>query len=124
MDKKNTDTEIDFAHLKQYLGEDESLIAEVFGLFKNQMDMWSKHLNVQADDENWAAMMHSIKGTAAAVGAHNLHHMCEKAEGLIGANNVQSVRTVRLQEILFSIDKVLIEIARWEYSRTIANMRS
>ena len=124
MNDNDVEKEINFEHLEQYLGGDGDLIAEVFGLFKNQMDMWAKHLNIQLDDENWAAMMHSIKGTAAAVGAQNLQELCAHAEQLIGEKNVEAVRAARLQEILFSIDRALLEIARWEYRRTIDGIRS
>jgi HPt (histidine-containing phosphotransfer) domain-containing protein len=124
MSDNDVDKEISFDHLERYLSGDGDLIAEVFGLFKNQMDMWAKHLNVQLDDDNWGAMMHSIKGTASAVGAHNLQQLCGNAEQLIGEKNVEAVRAARLQEILFSIDRALMEIARWEYRRTIDSIRS
>ncbi len=117
-------SEIDFEHLKNYLGDDVSLTTEVFGLFKNQMDMWARHLDAQADDDSWSAMIHSIKGSARAVGANRLATQCEQAEQLVAARNSPAIRQPALQDILYTIDKILIEIGRWEYRQTLANMRS
>ena len=40
----DSETEIDFDHLNKYVGGDPELTAEVFGLFKNQVDMWGLSL--------------------------------------------------------------------------------
>ena len=69
MSTQDSKPEIDFLHLKQYVGDDIALTAEVFGLFKHQVDMWQKLLNASADDESWVSVMHSLKGSARAVGA-------------------------------------------------------
>jgi len=47
--------EIDFDHLNQYVGGDADLTREVFGLFRNQVEMWGKGLTADADDDMWAA---------------------------------------------------------------------
>lgn len=117
-------TEIDFEHLKQYVGDDVSLIKEVFGLFKHQVDMWSKGLDPKADDEIWSGVMHSLKGTARAVGAKNLAALCEHGEGMVGENASEVLRDKTAHDVRFSIDKALIEIGRWEYRQTLDNMRS
>jgi len=44
MDIFDSEPEINFDHLNQYVGGDISLTKEVFGLFKNQIDMWEKQL--------------------------------------------------------------------------------
>jgi hypothetical protein len=56
MDIIDSDPEIDFDHLNQYVGGDISLTKEIFGLFKNQVEMWSKALFADADDEVWSGM--------------------------------------------------------------------
>ncbi len=116
--------EIDFDHLKQYVGDDTSLIKEVFGLFKHQVDMWAKGLDPKADDEIWSGVMHSLKGTARAVGAKKLANLCEQGEGMTGENTSEVLREKHAQDVQFSIDKALIEIGRWEYRQTLASMRS
>jgi len=83
MDIFDSEPEINFDHLNQYVGGDISLTKEVFGLFKNQIDMWEKQLVPDADDSVWSALTHSLKGTARAIGAMKLAESCEKAEGFV-----------------------------------------
>ncbi|MCF6221803.1 MAG: Hpt domain-containing protein [Robiginitomaculum sp.] len=119
-----SDTEIDFEHIKQYLGDDIELTKEVFGLFKNQVEMWSRGMTPDADDESWGAIMHSLKGSARAIGAHKLAELCAKGEGLKGEKGGIEVRSAHIHDVKFSIEKALIEIGRWEYRQTLASMRS
>jgi len=115
---------IDFDHLKRYIGDDIALTKEVFGLFKHQVDMWGKLLNSAADDESWVSVMHSLKGSARAVGALSLADVCEKGEAMTGPRGTEALRAPLLHDVRFSIDKALIEIGRWEYRQTLASMRS
>jgi len=117
-------TEIDFEHIKQYIGDDVKLIQEIFGLFKNQVQMWSRGMTADASDDSWGAVMHSLKGTARAVGAHKLTVLCEKGEKLIGKRGGIETRKVHIHDVNFTIDKVLIEIGRWEYRQKLAALRS
>lgn len=124
MNTDDSETEIDFDHLNQYVGGDVELTAEVFGLFKHQVDMWGRALAVDADDETWESVTHSLRGTALAVGATKLAELCEKAEELIGAANRPGGREVALQNIEFRISRTTAEIQRWEYRQTLNRMRS
>ena len=123
MTSTDSETEIDFEHLNQYVSGDPELTAEVFGLFKNQVDMWGRALTVEADDDTWEAVTHSLRGTALAVGATKLAELCEKAEGLIGPSNRPGGREVALQNIEFRISRTIAEIQRWEYRQTLSKMR-
>ncbi|WP_409433832.1 Hpt domain-containing protein [Litorimonas sp. RW-G-Af-16] len=107
--------EIDFDHLRQYVGKDAELTREVFGMFQNQVDMWARSLTADADDEIWEAVTHSLKGSALAVGAIRLADLCERAEVLVGAGNRPGARDVAVQNIEFRISCVITEIQRWEY---------
>ncbi|MGJ8562249.1 MAG: Hpt domain-containing protein [Alphaproteobacteria bacterium] len=118
------ETEIDFDHLNQYVSGDADLTAEVFGLFKNQVDMLEKSLRPDSDDEVWAAITHSLKGTAKAVGAVQLADICEKAEALVGTNNRPGARDLAAANIESRISLVMVDIQRWEYRQTMARMRS
>lgn len=124
MSTPDSTPEIDFEHLKQYVGEDAALTQEILGLFKHQVDMWSKLLMADADDETWVSILHSIKGTARAVGAKRLADLCEQGETMVGARSGQAIRRANIQNVQFSIEKALIEIGRWEYRQTLASMRS
>ena len=123
MSPTDSETEIDFDHLNQYVGGDVDLTAEVFGLFKNQVEMWGRALHVDADDGTWEAVTHSLRGTALAVGATKLAQLCEKAEELIGEHNRPGAREVALQNIEFRISRTTAEIQRWEYRQTLNKMR-
>ncbi len=118
------EAEIDFDHLNQYVDGNKELIAEIFGLFKNQVDMWQRQFETGLDDELWYAMMHSLKGTCRAVGANRLADQCETAEKLVGSNNRPGARDVSLERIQTHIDQTLIEIQRWEYRQSITNLKS
>ena len=116
--------EIDFDHIKQYVGDDLELTKEVFGLFKNQVEMWSRGMVATADDDAWGAVMHSLKGSARAVGAHKLADLCDKGEAMIGSAGGVETREAHIHDVKFSIEKCLIDIGRWEYRQTLASMRS
>lgn len=123
MDINDSDPEIDFEHLNQYVGGDVSLTKEIFGLFKNQVDIWAKQLVADAEDEIWAAVTHSLKGSARAIGAMRLADSCEKAESLIGEARRLSARQVAVDTLEIRIDRAMTEIGRWEYRQTMEAMR-
>ncbi len=115
---------IDFEHLKRYVGDDPELTAEVFGLFKNQVDLWSGSFVPDLDDDNWSMMAHSMKGTSRAIGAMGLADKFEQAESLMGEDNRPGARAVLLEKIENDISAIIIEIGRWEYRQTILKMKS
>jgi len=123
MEPTDSETEIDFDHLNQYVSGDKDLTAEVFGLFKHQVEMWGRALIVDADDETWASVTHSLRGTSLAVGATKLAELCEKAEDLVGEGNRPGGREVALQNIEFRISRTMAEIQRWEYRQTLNQIR-
>lgn len=124
MEPFDSTPEIDFDHLNQYVAGDISLTKEIFGLFKNQVDMWSKQLRPDAEDEIWGALTHSLKGTARAIGAVQLAQVCENAESLVGEGRSLSARQVAVERLETRIDRAMIEIQRWEYKQTMDAMRS
>lgn len=116
--------EIDFEHLNQYVGGDAELTREVFGLFRNQVEMWGRGLSADAADEIWASVTHSLKGSARAVGAVELAEACERAESLIGDDRRPGAREVAVERLEQRIAKVLAEISRWEYQDDMRQLRS
>jgi len=118
-----TAAEIDFDHLKQYVGDDTELMREVFGMFQHQVDMWARMLSADADDDTWASVTHTLKGSSLAVGAKGLADLCERAEDLIGDGRRPGGREVAVQNIEFRISKVIAEIQRWEYRDKLKAMR-
>jgi len=116
--------EIDFDHLNQYVGGDADLTREVFGLFRNQVEMWGRGLTADADDDMWANVLHSLKGSARAVGAMGLAEACEKNESLVGDDRRPGAREVAVQTLEQRIEQVLSEIVRWEYKDDMRRLRS
>ena len=123
MTTTDSEAEIDFDHLNQYVAGDPELTAEVFGLFKNQVDMLGRSLAADTDDDTWEAITHSLRGTALAVGATKLAELCENAEALVGQGKRPGSREVALQNIEFRISRTIAEIQRWEYRQTLNRMR-
>lgn len=117
-------TEIDFDHLNRYVGGDRELTREVFGLFRNQVDIWGRSLTADADDDLWANVTHSLKGSARAVGALSLAESCERAEALIGDDRRPGAREVAVEILEHRISQVLAEIIRWEYKDDMTQLRS
>ena len=117
-------SEIDFDHLNQYVSGDPDLTREVFGLFRNQVEMWGKGLTADAEDEVWTSVTHSLKGSARAVGAMGLAEACETAEALIGSDRRPGAREVAVQTLEQRIEQVLSEIVRWEYKDDMRRLRS
>ncbi len=117
------ETEIDFDHLNLYVQGDIDLTREVFGLFKHQIEMWGRALTPDAEDDTWASVVHSLKGSARAVGAMALAQRCERAESLVGEHKTTGARLVAVQDIEFRMSRTLAEIQRWEYRQTLNDMR-
>lgn len=115
--------EIDFAHLNRYVDGDPELTREVFGLFRNQVEMWGRGLTADADDDLWSNVTHSLKGSARAVGAVGLAEACEKAEALTGDERRPGAREVAVESLQHRISQVLSEIVRWEYKDDMRILR-
>lgn len=124
MSSEQSEPEINFQHLRQYVGDDIELTKEIFGLFKHQVEMWGRGLVADAEDDSWKSIMHSLKGTANAVGALQLAELCKRGEGLAGERNTPGLRDKHIQDVRFKIDRALVEIQRWEYRQTLAGLRS
>lgn len=116
--------EIDFEHLNLYVGGDAGLTREVFGLFRNQVEMWGRMLTVDADDDTWMSVTHSLKGSARAVGAVNLAEICETAEAQVGSEATSGGRERAVQNIEHVISLVLTEIQRWEYDDQMNRLKA
>ena len=119
-----SDAPIDYAHLDRYVAGDVGLTREVFGMFAHQMEMWGRGLTPDADDEMWASVTHTIKGSALAVGAVELAELCERAESLVGEGRRMGAREVAVQNIEFEADRVLTEIQRWEHAQKLRDLRN
>lgn len=118
-----SEPQIDFDHLNRYVDGDVALTREIFGLFVHQTEMWGRGLDPSADDEVWESVVHSLKGSAKAVGAVKLGDLCEAAEDLTGENRRMGARDVAVQNIEFAIEQIRTEIQRWEHAQGLKDLR-
>ncbi len=112
---------IDLEHLQRYSGGDADLEAEVFALFRQQVEMWSRLLDPKADQESWASAAHSLKGSARSIGAHGLARACEKAE--ISGHQGLTARAIAAQEVQKSVEEALKFIDQHTYKMRIQALR-
>ena len=75
-----TQNVIDLEHLSSMTGGDIDLAREVLDIFKHQSEIWSRLLDADAPNEQWADAAHSIKGAAKSIGAMALGEACGQAE--------------------------------------------
>jgi len=113
---------IDLEHLKRYSGGNADLEAEVFALFRQQVEMWIRLLDPKADQESWASAAHSLKGSARSIGAHDLALACESAE--ITGNQGLTARSVAAQEVQTRAEAALKFIDQHTYKMRIQALRN
>lgn len=72
--------ELDIDHLLAMTGGDIDLAEEVIGIFRQQVDIWARMLDPKAPASQWADAVHTLKGAALSIGAHELAECCGLAE--------------------------------------------
>jgi len=125
-EKQPTDSspEIDFDHLNLYVDGDADLTAELFSLFQNQCETWMKMISMDVDADMFSSAAHTLKGTAQAVGAMRLAHLCQQAEDHHEMKGSKGRKAQLIQDIEFTVSRVVTEIKRWEHRRMIAKLDS
>ncbi len=117
----STTPAIDLEHLRRYSGGDQDLEAEVFAMFRQQVEMWMRLLEPDTDTESWASAVHSLKGSARSIGAHDLATTCETAEQ---ANaNGPTARAIAIGDMRNSVDAALNFIDSHTYKTRLQALR-
>ena len=114
--------EIDFDHLNLYVDGDPDLTAELFSLFQNQCETWMKMLSMDVDADMFSSAAHTLKGTAQAVGAMRLAHLCQQAENHHEMKGTNGRKAQLIQDIEFTVSRVVTEIQRWEHRQMIKKL--
>ena len=78
MAKRNLSGAVNFQYLEDYTAGDAQVIDEVLSLFREQARVWLPLLDPAV--EGWQDAVHTIKGTARAVGAFDLGDVCQVCE--------------------------------------------
>lgn len=102
---------IDMNHLSAYTAGDEALMAEIFGLFREQVEMWIKLLTPEAPTGSFRDAAHTLKGSAKGIGAWKLADACAAAEEMSGIDASPAKRAVVVEVIRTELDQVLQDIA-------------
>lgn len=120
--KNDSPSEIDFDHLNRYVDGDVDLTRELFGLFQNQIDTWLKMLSLDMDVDMFTSAAHTLKGTSQAVGALKLAQLCQQAEDLESLKATKGRKAQLIQDIEFTVSRVVTEIQRWEHRQMIKDL--
>jgi chemotaxis protein histidine kinase CheA len=76
---------IDVDHLNRYVFGDAALLAEVLGIFREQLETLSGRMDPSMDADAWRLAAHTLKGAARGVGAWALGDAAERAEEVTDA---------------------------------------
>src|SRR5262245_60155904 len=121
MAKRDLSGAVDFSYLEQYAGGDASLVEEVLGLFREQVQIWLRLLDPGAEDEAWRDAAHSLKGSALGIGAFALAEQCAAAEQAKGADLGE--RTVLVEHVRTAMDAALADIAAYSHEQALKSLR-
>ena len=113
---------LDFDHLNKYVNGDVDLTRELFGLFQNQIDTWMKMISMDVDADMFESAAHTLKGTSQAVGALQLANLCQQAEDHHSMKGTQERKAQLIQDIEFTVSRVVTEIQRWEHRQMISDL--
>ncbi len=108
---------VDFSVLDRMTGGDDAVSEEVLGLFVEQAGMWSAMLEPKV--EGWRDAVHTIRGAALGIGAHDLAEVCEDAEVAD-----QAVASVVLDRVRFALDQALADVAAWRHELMLRSLRA
>jgi HPt (histidine-containing phosphotransfer) domain-containing protein len=106
---------IDRTYLARFTMGDEALEREVLELFAAQVPQYLVHLRQARTVKEWKEAAHTIKGSAAAIGAWRLTRFAEMAERIdieIPAANAESHREEAVEAVGTAIEEVCRYIAR------------
>jgi HPt (histidine-containing phosphotransfer) domain-containing protein len=107
---------VDFAVLERMTGGDDGITEEVLGLFVQQAAMWSPMLDVRED--GWRDGVHTIRGTAAGIGAAALAAACQTAEAADKAEAPPLLDRVR-----DALEIALADVAAFRHALMLRSLR-
>lgn len=116
MARRDLSGAVDFSVLERSLGDDAAVTEEVLGLFVEQARIWSALL--QPGAEGWRDAVHTLRGTAAGVGAHGVAQACldaERAEAALAAPLLDRVRD--------ALDAALADVAAYRHELALRGLR-
>jgi chemotaxis protein histidine kinase CheA len=88
----------DHHRLRHHTMQDQALAAEILGLFLSQLPAMLEALDGAGDVTEWAFATHTLKGSAALVGAQRLHALAADLERIVFPGDI-NVRLLRVQAV-------------------------
>jgi HPt (histidine-containing phosphotransfer) domain-containing protein len=97
-ERKPSSRPVDLVHLSRYTLGERALEREVLELFCAQSLVYLARLRDARSDKDWKDAAHSLKGSAAAIGAWRVAEAAQRAEALSGEVPT-AARDLRLRDI-------------------------
>ena len=116
MSRRDVTGAIDVSVLEAFTQGDEGLADEVLGLFQEQARLWAPLLDARSD--GWKDAAHTIKGSAAGVGARALADACAGAE-----TADPTALPGRLEAIKDALDAALSDVAAWRHELMLKSLK-
>lgn len=116
MSRRDLTGALDLATLERFTQGDGDLADEVLGLFQEQARIWSPLLDSR--EPGWKDAVHTLKGSAAGVGALRVAEACASAEAAEPA-----ALPGRLEALRDALDEALADIAAYRHELAIRSLR-
>jgi HPt (histidine-containing phosphotransfer) domain-containing protein len=117
MSRRDLTGAVDFSMLDRTTGGDDAVSEEILGLFVQQAEVWAPLLDVRED--GWRDAVHTLRGTAAGIGAGPLAEACAVAEAAEKAEAPPLLDRVR-----DALDAALADVAAWRHELMLRTLRS
>lgn len=115
---------VDRAHLERMTGGDHELALEVLGLFREQIELWSKLLQPSTETQDWGNAAHTVKGSARGIGAWQLAELCGQAEEASKSRPLsRDDKRAFYEAITTEMQAVIGDIAVIEHHYALASLR-
>ncbi len=97
----------DRAHLMHYTMENRELEREIIGLFLQQLPATTGLLKTAASEADWKLAAHTLKGSAAAVGARRINALAVELEAcVLGAESLAT------RSLLTALDRAVTQFRK------------
>ena len=113
MSRRDLTGAVDFGVLDHTTGGDDAVAEEILELFVEQAALWSRLLD---DPEARRDACHTIRGTAAGLGAQALADACAIAE--------RDAAQVHVDRVRDELDRALADVAAWRHELMLRSLRA
>ncbi len=118
MARRDLSGAVDFTVLERFTAGDAVVIDEVLALFQQQTDIWAGMLD--PDHVGIRDAIHTIKGTAASIGAKALAAHCAAIEAA-GTGRVSQAALDSLRNLM---DAALMDVAAYRHQHQLNSLKA